>query len=167
MLPSALLVVCLAANPATPPPPLPEALPEGAPKAGEPPARSAEAIVRRIQVDPARLDTELANAAREAARKGERLLVVFGASWCEPCRALEAAFARERNRSTFRQWRLAEVDVDALPPGRVLGLDLDVVPVLVKLGADGRPRGTLTGQRLPDLEDAEAVDAALRRFLRP
>jgi thioredoxin-like negative regulator of GroEL len=167
MLPFALLVVCLAANPVTSPPPLPESLPEGAPRAGEPPARSVEAIVRRVQVDPARLDRELTNAARDAARKGERLLVVFGASWCEPCRALEAAFARERNRSTFRQWRLAEVDVDALPPGRVLGLDLDVVPVLVKLGADGRPRGTLTGQRLPDLEDAEAVDAALRRFLRP
>jgi thiol-disulfide isomerase/thioredoxin len=167
MLCSALLVAFLAANPSTPPAPLPEPLPEGAPKVGEPPARPAEAIVRRVQIDPARLDTELTQAAREAARTGDRLLVVFGASWCEPCRALEAAFARERNRSTFRRWRLAEVDVDALPPGRVLGLDLEVVPVLVKLGPDGRPRGTLTGQRLPDLEDAEAVDTALRRFLRP
>jgi thiol-disulfide isomerase/thioredoxin len=162
-----LLALCLVAGPAAPATPLPESLPEGAPKPGEPVVRSAVPIVRRVQVDPARLDTALAAAAREAARQGERLLVVFGASWCEPCQALEAAFARERNRPTFRQWRLAEIDVDALPPGRVLGLDLDVVPVLVKLGPDGRPRGTLAGQRLPDLEDAEAVDAALRRFLRP
>jgi thioredoxin-like negative regulator of GroEL len=168
MFSSAWLVVWLAAAGAAPESPLPpEPLPEGAPRADQPPAQTAEPVVRRIRIDPARLDVELASAARQAAREGARLLVVFGASWCEPCQALEAAFVRERNRPTFRRWRVAEVDVDALPPGRALGLDLDVVPVLVKLGSDGRPRATLTGRRLPDLEDAEAVDAALRQFLRP
>src|SRR5215510_11743050 len=99
MFSSAWLVVWLAATDPAPASPLPpEPLPEGAPRPGEPPAQPIEPVIRRVRIDPAHFDVELANAAGQAARRGERLLVVFGASWCEPCRALEAAFARERNR---------------------------------------------------------------------
>ena len=145
--------------------PLPEALPPGAAVPGEPVPR--EPVIRRIAVDVRRLDAELAAASRSAALEHARVLLVLGARWCEPCRALDAAFARESNRELLRDWRLVEVDVDTLPPGPVLGLPLGTVPALVKLGPTGRPAGTLHGKRLPAMEDALSVDRVLRGFLRP
>jgi hypothetical protein len=145
--------------------PLPEELPPGAAVPAPPVARPP--VVRRLQVDVHHLDTELAAASRAAAREHARVLVVLGAAWCEPCRALDAAFARESNRELLRDWRLVELDVDALPPGPVLGLQLDTVPALVKLGPTGRPAGMLHGPSLPAMEDAPAVDRVLRQFLAP
>jgi thioredoxin-like negative regulator of GroEL len=159
-----LVLLCLLAAQASPAP-LPEALPPGAAVAVEPVPR--EPVIRRIEVNPQRLDAELAEASRTAAREHARVLVVLGARWCEPCRALDAAFARESNRELLRDWRLVELDVDTLPPGPVLGLALDTVPALVKLGPTGRPAGTLHGRSLPAMEDAPTVDRVLRGFLRP
>jgi len=147
------------------PGPLPEELPPGAAVPVPPVPRAP--VIRRIEVDVHKLDSELAAASRAAAREHARVLVVLGAPWCEPCRALDAAFARESNRELLRDWRLVELDVDSLPPGPVLGLPLDTVPALVKLGPTGRPAGTLHGESLPAMEDAPAVDRVLRRFLRP
>jgi len=102
--------------------------------------------------------------AHAAARAGARVLVVLGASWCEPCRALEAAFAREANRPALTGWWLVEVDVDALPPGPVLGRSTHTVPALIRLGRSGRPVARLEGSALPT-ESAPALDEALRGFL--
>src|SRR5262249_2734570 len=145
--------------------PLPEELPPGAPAPVQPVPR--EPVIRRIEVDVRRLDAELAAASRAAAKEHARVLVVLGAQWCTPCRALDAAFAREGNRQLFHGWRLVEIDVDTLPPGPVLGLPLDTVPALVKLDSTGRPTGTLHGRSLPAMEDAPSVDRVLRGFLRP
>lgn len=158
------LLLCLLGALADPPP-LPEELPPGAPSAIEPTRR--EPVIRRLEVDVRRLDADLAAASRTAAREHARVLVVLGAPWCEPCRALDAAFARESNRELLRPWRLVELDVDTLPPGPVLGLSLNTVPALVKLGPTGRPTGTLHGRSLPAMEDAPSVDEVLRRFLGP
>jgi thioredoxin-like negative regulator of GroEL len=159
-------LLCSLAVAAGPGAPLPEALPEGAPRPDPTPA-TREPVIRRVQVDVRSLKTELVSASRIAAREKARILVLFGASWCEPCRALEAAFVREQNRAAFAGWRLVEVDVDTLPPGPVLGLELSSVPALVKLDPSGRPAGVLQGGRLPAMDDAAQVDAALHRFLRP
>src|SRR5215475_10875301 len=135
---------------------LPEALPPGAPSSVEPVAR--EPVIRRITVDVKHLDAELVAASQAAAKEHARVLVVLGAAWCEPCRALDAAFARESNRQLLHDWRLVELDVDTLPHGRVLGLPLDTVPALVKLHSAGRPAGALHGSSLTAMEDAPAVD---------
>jgi len=146
-------------------PPLLEELPPGAP--GNPEAAAPRApIVRRVAVDPRRLGPELQALAREASRSGARILVELGAPWCEPCHALDAAFARETNRSLLARWWLVEVDVDALPPGPVLGRSLHTVPALVRLDRSGRPEGWLQGAALPT-ESAAGLDGALRRFLPP
>jgi len=144
------------------PAPLPEALPPGAP-IGVPVAPGAPPI-RRVEIDPRRLEPELRRVAAEADRAGARVLVELGAPWCEPCRALDAAFARETNRSVLAAWWLVEVNVDLLPPGRVLGLSSHTVPVLVRLTRSGRPEASLRGAALPT-DSAPALDAALRRFL--
>ncbi len=153
-----LLLAAADAGPA----PLIEELPRGAP--GTEPAAPRAPLVRRVKVDPRRLEPELRALAREADRAGARLMVELGAPWCEPCRALDAAFARESNRAVLAGWWLVEVDVDALPPGPVLGRSVHTVPALIRLDASGRPRAWLQGAALPT-ESAPALDEALRRFL--
>lgn len=121
-------------------------------------------LIRRVKVDPRRLDAELRALAREAARSRARVLVELGAAWCDPCRALDAAFARETNRVVFAGWWLVEVDVDALPAGPVLGRPMHTVPALVRLGPSGDPAAWLQGPALPT-DSAAGLDDALRRFL--
>ncbi len=145
------------------PPPLLEELPPGAP-AGAATTPPSAPLIRRVKVDPRRLDAELRAVAGEAARSGARVLVELGAPWCEPCRALDAAFARESNRAVLAGWWLVEVDVDALPPGPVLGRAMHTVPALVRLGTSGHPAAWLQGSALPT-DSAPGLDAALRRFL--
>jgi thiol-disulfide isomerase/thioredoxin len=145
--------------------PLVEELPPDAPaRAGAPAPRSP--VVHRVTVDPRRLGPELRALAQEASRSGARVLVELGAPWCEPCRALEAAFARESNRAVLAGWWLAEVDVDALPSGPVLGRSAHTVPALVRLDRSGRPEAWLQGAALPT-DSAPRLDAALQRFLPP
>ena len=160
-----LLVSLLLASADAGPPPLLEELPPGAPTG---PATSAlrAPLVHRVQVDPRRLEPELRRVAQEAARSGGRVLVVLGAPWCEPCRALEAAFARETNRPVLAGWWLVELDVDALPPGPVLGKSPRTVPALIRLGPSGRPVARLEGAALPT-DSAPALDGALGNFLAP
>jgi thioredoxin-like negative regulator of GroEL len=117
-----------------------------------------------VKVDPRRLDAELRAVAREAAGSGARILVELGAPWCEPCRALDAAFARESNRAVLSGWWLVEVNVDALPPGPVLGREVHTVPALIRLGPAGRPAAWLQGTALPT-DSAPGLDEALRAFL--
>lgn len=159
LLPAAALVLMTAADAG--PPPLTEELPPGAPAGASAPRAP---LIRRVKVDPRRLEPELRALAHEAARSGARVLVELGASWCEPCRALDAAFAREANRPVLAGWWLVEVDVDALPPGAVLGRPMHTVPALVRLGPSGHPEARLEGAALPT-DSAARLDAALRRFL--
>jgi hypothetical protein len=147
------------------PSPLVEDLPPGAP-GGAASVASRSPVVRRVTVDPRRLGPELHALAQEASRSGTRLLVELGAPWCEPCRALEAAFSRESNRAVLAGWWLVEVNVDALPPGPVLGRSTHTLPALVRLDRSGRPRAWLQGAALPT-DSAATLDAALRAFLPP
>ena len=160
-----LLASLLLAAPDAGTPPLLEELPPGAP--GTPEATAPRApILRRVSVDPRRLGPELHALAQEASRVRTRILVELGAPWCEPCRALDAAFARESNRALFAGWWLVEVNVDTLPPGPVLGRSVHTVPALVRLDRSGRPEAWLQGATLPT-DNAARLDAALEGFLPP
>jgi thiol-disulfide isomerase/thioredoxin len=162
------LVLTAAGSPSHPdagPPPLVEDLPPGAP-GGAGAIAPRPPPIRKVSVDPRRLAPELRARAQEASRSGARLLVELGAPWCEPCRALDAAFARESNRAVLAGWWLVEVDVDALPPGPVLGRPTHTVPALVRLDRSGRPAAWLQGAALPT-DSAARLDAALRAFLPP
>lgn len=145
--------------------PLAEELPPGAP-AGADATAPRTALVRRVSVDPHRLGPELRALAEEASRSGARVLVELGAPWCEPCRALDAAFARESNRPLLAGWWLVEVNVDALPSGPVLGRSVHTVPALVRLDRSGRPEAWLQGDALTT-DSAARLDGALGRFLSP
>ena len=146
-------------------PPLLEELPPGA-SVGPAAIAPRPPPIRRVSVDPHRLAPEPRMLAQDASRPGARLLVELGAPWCEPCRALDAAFARESNRAVLAGWWLVEVDVDALPPGPVLGRPTHTVPALVRLDRSGRPAAWLQGAALPT-DSATRLDQALRAFLSP
>jgi len=160
-----LLVSLLLAAPDAGAWPLLEELPPGAPGTPEVTAPRAP-ILRRVSVDPRRLGPELHALAQEASRARTRILVELGAPWCEPCRALDAAFARESNRTLLAGWWLVEVNVDSLPPGPVLGRSVHTVPALVRLDRSGRPEAWLQGAALPT-DNAARLDAALEGFLPP
>jgi len=144
--------------------PLMEELPPGAPAAAA--SATGTPVVRRVTAAPHRLGPELRALAQEASCSGARVLVELGAAWCEPCRALDAAFARESNRAVLAGWWLVEVNVDALPSGPILGKSVHTVPALVRLDRSGRPEAWLQGAALPT-DSAARLDAALRRFLPP
>jgi thiol-disulfide isomerase/thioredoxin len=162
---SLLLAVLLLSAADAGPPPLVEELPPGAPVALDQTERRAP-VVHRVKVDPRRLEPELRAVAQQAARSGARVFVELGAPWCEPCRSLDAAYTRDSNRAVFAGWWLVQVDVDALPPGPVLGRPMHTVPALLRLGTSGRPEAALEGAALPT-DSAPRLDEALRRFLAP
>jgi hypothetical protein len=159
-----LVVSVLLATSDAGPAPLPEELPPGAPGAAS--AVPRPPVIRRVTVDPRGLEPELRALAQEASRSGARVLVELGAPWCEPCRALEAAFSRESNRAVLAGWWLVEVNVDTLPSGPVLGRSTHTVPALVRLDRSGHPEAWLQGAALPT-DSSARLDAALRGFLPP
>ena len=165
MLLLAVPLLLLLAAPDAGPPPLLEELPPGAPN-GVASAVPRAPLIRRVAVNPRQLGPELRALAQEASRSGARVLVELGAPWCEPCRALDAAFSRESNRALLSGWWLVEVNVDALPPGPVLGRSTHTLPALVRLDGSGHPEAWLQGAALPT-DNAARLDAALRGFLPP
>ncbi|HEY1417042.1 MAG TPA: thioredoxin family protein [Myxococcaceae bacterium] len=130
------------------------------------PRSSRSSLPERRLPRPRRLEPELRALAQEASRSGARVLVELGAPWCEPCRALEAAFSRESNRGLLARWWLVEVNVDTLPSGTVLGRSAHTVPALVRLDGSGHPEAWLQGVALP-ADSSTRLDAALRGFLPP
>lgn len=55
---------------------------------------------------------ELRQAQAGARQDGRPLLLVFGANWCEDCRALDRALRGERNaRLIAREFRVVKIDV--------------------------------------------------------
>lgn len=62
--------------------------------------------------DAADAKAELRQALAEAGRSQRPVLVVFGANWCEDCRALDAALETGRNAELIAQsFKLVKVDV--------------------------------------------------------
>ncbi len=122
-------------------------------------------FIQQIQVDPAHLDVEARRVAVQAAAEKKRVLVYFHASWCGPCKEVQKAFRRYQNAATFKDWYLAEVDVDALPDGPALGVDLELIPFFVKLDAKGKPDGSLAPDAFGTDGDPHMVDAAFHEFL--
>jgi protein disulfide-isomerase len=55
---------------------------------------------------------DVQRALADARQQRKPVLVVFGANWCEDCRALDAAFKTDRTAALLaREFRLVKVDV--------------------------------------------------------
>ena len=55
--------------------------------------------------------TQIAVALRDAAKAREPVLLIFGANWCEDCRALDHALKTGRNAELMGRFKVVKVDV--------------------------------------------------------
>jgi len=54
---------------------------------------------------------QISAALHEAAVAREPVLLIFGANWCEDCRALDHALKTGRNAELIQQFKIVKVDV--------------------------------------------------------
>jgi protein disulfide-isomerase len=76
-------------------------------------AASCGAIAAALPYDPAAdAKAEVKQALRAARTSGHPVLLVFGANWCEDCRALDAALESAANAALIaREFTVVKVDV--------------------------------------------------------
>jgi len=55
--------------------------------------------------------TQIAVALRDAAAAKEPVLLIFGANWCEDCRALDHALKSGKNAELMGKFKVVKVDV--------------------------------------------------------
>jgi len=105
---------------------------------------------------------ELSRALADAAPSGKPVLVIFGANWCEDCRALDLALKSGKNAALVsEEFKLVKVDV-----GR-FDRNLDIanaygnpirkgIPAAVIVGSGNR---VLYATRAGELADARSMNA--------
>lgn len=102
-------------------------------------------ILRFLHPKDGDLQTILKNESQKASALGLTPIAYFGADWCPPCRAIEAAL-EEKNELMLEAYRgtyIIELDVDewGWDNGRVGDFTFDFIPVYFKLDADGNQTG--------------------------
>jgi hypothetical protein len=142
----ALLVLAVAActkTSDTPPAPKPAETPGAravnAPVPGDP-ATPASTLAWKTVDGPA----ALAQFAKDAAGAGLKPYAYLHASWCGPCRAIEATHANDpKMAAAFKGTAIALIDVDAADAKALTsaGLESGAIPVFFKLDGSGKPTG--------------------------
>lgn len=106
----------------------------------------------------ARAELQSAQAAAKAARLP--LLIVFGANWCEDCRALDKALKSEANAALMaRSFKLLKVDVGRFNKNTDIAQDFGNpikkgIPAAVLVSPDG---ALLYATRAGELADARGM----------
>lgn len=96
-----------------------------------------------VEVHPKKADGELvsllASHAKKARAQGLAPYAALGATWCKPCRELEASMTDTRMQSAFKGTYIVHLDIDewgsALPKA---SLGVASIPKIVALDADGK-----------------------------
>jgi len=101
--------------------------------------------VVRLHPEDDDLQTMLATEAQKAAALGQMPVVEFDATWCPPCRAIEAALNSENELmlKAYEGTYIIKLDVDEWEwdDGRVQNFVFDFIPVYFKLDAEGKQTG--------------------------
>jgi hypothetical protein len=106
-----------------------------------------------------------AAAAVTATARGLKPFVYATATWCEPCKKLNASLSDPRMKDAFKGTYVVKLDIDEFDAKALGGLGVRVraVPSFYELGADGTPTGRmLVGDWGPDVP--ENMAPALKGF---
>ncbi len=113
--------------------------------------------------------SEIQQALADAAKKHERIIVIFGADWCYDCHVLDAAFHRPDLQAALRgNFEVVHVDVGEGDKNQDLMQEYRVpmkkgIPALAVLDSDGK---LLYSQQNGEFENARALGPDdLLRFL--
>jgi thiol-disulfide isomerase/thioredoxin len=111
----------------------------------EPAGSAAEGPFVEVRVHPSggeKLSEVLAREAKKAGEKKLRPFVEIGASWCEPCRAIESSMSDERMKKAFEGTYVIHLDADEWG-GKLgeAGVASAQIPVFFALEANGKPNG--------------------------
>jgi hypothetical protein len=125
----------------------------------EPVGSGANATFVEVRVHPSGSEALSAVLAREAKKAGEKNLrpfVEIGASWCEPCRAIESAMDEPSMKTAFAGTYVIHLDASEWGGelGKV-GLGSAQIPVFFALDASGKATGrridgSAWGESIPD-----------------
>jgi len=111
---------------------------------------------------------DIANAVQAAAKEHKRVLLVFGASWCFDCFALDYRFHQSNIQPLVdNNYRVVHVDIGEhdknLDIARRYQTDTEAVPALAVLDSDGK---LLYSGKLHQFSAARSLDPqVLVRFL--
>jgi len=137
----------------------PEATPPTEPGPNDPPPLTAVTLAP----EGGELAEQLATAASRARADGRVPVVEMWASWCPPCRKLDALLAKPEFAASLSGIVLVRLDSDAW--GEQLdeaGFDAPSIPTFYAVDAGGRPRGKpLSGAKWGKL-DADSIATKLR-----
>lgn len=96
--------------------------------------------------------------ALERARADDRVVLLdFTASWCPPCKAMEADTWPAPSVKAWIEREAVALKVDVDREGRLAGqMSVSAVPTIVFVDSDGRELGRFSGYRDPEAFLAEA-----------
>jgi thiol-disulfide isomerase/thioredoxin len=88
----------------------------------------------------------IAQEQKKARAMGLRLYVELGATWCKPCKELEASMSDPRMKAAFKGTYIVHLDIDAWG-GKLASAKLSSasIPVFFALDAAGKPTGSING----------------------
>jgi len=106
---------------------------------------SAGFTIIRLHPGASDLQTRLADEAQKAKTLGQMPVVEFDATWCPPCRAIDAAIksGNEMMLNAYQGTYILKLDVDewGWKNGRVQDFRFDAIPVYFKLDSEGYQTG--------------------------
>ena len=107
--------------------------------------KSAGFTIVRLHPGAGDLQAMLAGEAQKAQALGQIPVIEFDATWCPPCRAIDAAI-ESRNELMLNAYKgtyIVKLDVDewGWKNGKVQDFRFDAIPIYFKLDSDGHQTG--------------------------
>jgi len=132
-------------------------------------AGQARATEKQIYNETADAHVEIKEALKKARAEHKRVIVVFGANWCEDCHVLDAAFHRpDLAQIIAANYEVVHVDIGKGEKNADLATKYDVplkrgIPGLAVLEADGK---LVYSQKNGEFENARGLSTEdFRAFL--
>ncbi len=128
---------------------------------------SASTTIHVVDLAPSRpLHDQLAEQVKEAAARGQSVLVQTTAHWCQPCRSIAAGLGDPRMEAALADVTLVRIDVDRFASELAANhMEDDGVPWFYRLDSTARPIDAISGAEWDD-DVPENVAPVLGAFVK-